>query len=182
MSTQWLSFLVIVWQVLSLVYRLLSEGKMATQREAYYCLVQNFKDQNEFNCILQGSTCDVYLVCDSVLLCVFSAVFRCGSIDTVLKVFSGHISKWFRLHCRIGFVEGVFIVVCVCVFSSIHSSIESLNTVRGFFHELSILIFQSCHTYICTYTVIQYHLYTACSKQYSTNHCDPSHVPVSLFS
>ena len=68
------------------------------------------------------------------------------------------------------------------VFSSIHSSIESLNTVRGFFHELSILIFQSCHTYICTYTVIQYHLYTACSNQYSTNHCDPSHVPVSLFS
>jgi meiotic recombination protein SPO11 len=42
-----------IWQVLSLIYRLLSEGKMATQREAYYCLVQNFKDQNEFNCILQ---------------------------------------------------------------------------------------------------------------------------------
>lgn len=43
-----------VWQVLGLVQRLLQEGKMATQREAYYCLVQYFKNQAEFNSTLQG--------------------------------------------------------------------------------------------------------------------------------
>ena len=43
-----------VWQVLSLIYQLLDEGKVVTQREAYYCLVQQFKNQNEFNSILQG--------------------------------------------------------------------------------------------------------------------------------
>ncbi len=30
------------------------EGKLATQREAYYCLVQHFKNQVEFNDTLQG--------------------------------------------------------------------------------------------------------------------------------
>lgn len=43
-----------VWQVLELVQRLLQEEKMATQREAYYCLVNHFKDQAEFNSTLQG--------------------------------------------------------------------------------------------------------------------------------
>ncbi len=43
-----------VWLVLSLVQRLLLEEKMATQREAYYCLVQHFRNQAEFNDTLQG--------------------------------------------------------------------------------------------------------------------------------
>ena len=43
-----------VWQVLALVQRLLQEGKVATQREAYYCLVQHFCNQGEFNDTLQG--------------------------------------------------------------------------------------------------------------------------------
>ncbi|CAI8016301.1 Meiotic recombination protein SPO11-2, partial [Geodia barretti] len=42
-----------IWQVLELVQRLLQEDKMATQREAYYCLVNHFKDQAEFNSTLQ---------------------------------------------------------------------------------------------------------------------------------
>ena len=50
-----------VWQVLGLVQRLLLEGKMATQREAYYCLVQYFKNQAEFNNTLQGKTQDQYI-------------------------------------------------------------------------------------------------------------------------
>ena len=45
----------IVWQVLALVQKLLTEGKVATQREAYYCLVQHFKSQSEFNDTLQGT-------------------------------------------------------------------------------------------------------------------------------
>ena len=45
-----------VWQVLELVQRLLQEDKMATQREVYYCLVNHFKDQAEFNNTLQGKT------------------------------------------------------------------------------------------------------------------------------
>ena len=45
-----------VWQVLELVQRLLQEDKMATQREVYYCLVNHFKDQAEFNSTLQGKT------------------------------------------------------------------------------------------------------------------------------
>jgi len=44
----------LVWQVLALIQRLLLEGKVATQREAYYCLVQHFKNQSEFNDTLQG--------------------------------------------------------------------------------------------------------------------------------
>ena len=43
-----------VWQVLALVQKLLLEGKVATQREAYYCLVQHFRSQGEFNDTLQG--------------------------------------------------------------------------------------------------------------------------------
>ena len=43
-----------VWQVLAFVQRLLLESKVATQREAYYCLVQHFKNQSEFNDTLQG--------------------------------------------------------------------------------------------------------------------------------
>ena len=43
-----------VWQVLALIQKLLLEGKVATQREAYYCLVQHFKNQGEFNDTLQG--------------------------------------------------------------------------------------------------------------------------------
>lgn len=42
-----------IWQVLALIQRLLLEGKVATQREAYYCLVQHFKTQAEFNDTLQ---------------------------------------------------------------------------------------------------------------------------------
>lgn len=44
-----------VWQVLALVQRLLIEGKLVTQREAYYTLVQHFKNQSEFNDTLQGN-------------------------------------------------------------------------------------------------------------------------------
>ncbi len=54
MHIRYRSLLYPVWVVLSLVQRLLLEGKMATQREAYYCLVQNFKNQAEFNDTLQG--------------------------------------------------------------------------------------------------------------------------------
>ena len=43
-----------VWQVLALIQKLLLEGKVATQREAYYYLVQHFKNQGEFNDTLQG--------------------------------------------------------------------------------------------------------------------------------
>ena len=50
-----LTLCVSVWQVLELVQRLLQEDKMATQREAYYCLVNHFKDQAEFNSTLQGN-------------------------------------------------------------------------------------------------------------------------------
>ena len=49
-----LVFLFVVWHVLALVQRLLLERKVATQREAYYCLVQHFKSQAEFNAALQG--------------------------------------------------------------------------------------------------------------------------------
>ena len=48
------SLFIAVWQVLALVQKLLLEGKVATQREAYYCLVQHFKNQTEFNDTLQG--------------------------------------------------------------------------------------------------------------------------------
>lgn len=50
-----------VWLVLSLVQKLLLEGKVATQREAYYCLVQHFKNQSEFNDTLQGKLIDLYI-------------------------------------------------------------------------------------------------------------------------
>uniref|UniRef100_A0A1X7T3E5 DNA topoisomerase (ATP-hydrolyzing) n=1 Tax=Amphimedon queenslandica TaxID=400682 RepID=A0A1X7T3E5_AMPQE len=43
-----------IWQALALVYQLVQEGKTATQREAYYCLVKHFKSQTEFNNTLQG--------------------------------------------------------------------------------------------------------------------------------
>ena len=42
---------------------------MATQREAYYCLVQHFKNQAEFNSTLQGKTCmivHVYMIVQHV--------------------------------------------------------------------------------------------------------------------
>ena len=54
-----------VWQVLALIQKLLLEGKVATQREAYYCLVQYFKNQGEFNDTLQG---EVDSLCVSVCL------------------------------------------------------------------------------------------------------------------
>ena len=44
----------VVWQVLALVQRLLLKDKLVTQREAYYTLVQHFKNQTEFNNTLQG--------------------------------------------------------------------------------------------------------------------------------
>ena len=43
-----------VWQVLSFIYKLVQDSKTVTQREAYYCLVQHFKSQTEFNNTLQG--------------------------------------------------------------------------------------------------------------------------------
>lgn len=48
-------FVLQVWQILALVYQLVQEGKTATQREAYYCLVKHFKSQAEFNNTLQGA-------------------------------------------------------------------------------------------------------------------------------
>ena len=53
-----------VWQVLALIQKLLLEGKVATQREAYYCLVQYFKNQGEFNDTLQGEL-------NSLWVCVY---------------------------------------------------------------------------------------------------------------
>lgn len=44
----------IVWQVLGLIHQLVQENKAVTQREGYYCLVQHFKNQAEFNDTLQG--------------------------------------------------------------------------------------------------------------------------------
>eukprot|EP00731_Ephydatia_muelleri_P030324 Em0021g847a len=43
-----------IWQVLALIQRLLAEGKVVTQREGYYTLVNHFKNQSEFNATLQG--------------------------------------------------------------------------------------------------------------------------------
>lgn len=43
-----------VWQTLAFIQKLLLEDKMVTQREVYYCLVQHFSSQNDFNNTLQG--------------------------------------------------------------------------------------------------------------------------------
>lgn len=43
-----------IWQVLALIHKILVEGKAITQREGYYCLVNRFKNQSEFNATLQG--------------------------------------------------------------------------------------------------------------------------------
>lgn len=42
-----------IWQVLALIHKILVEGKAITQREGYYCLVNRFKNQSEFNATLQ---------------------------------------------------------------------------------------------------------------------------------
>ena len=44
----------LVWQVIAMIQKLLQAGKTVTQREAYYSLVQHFKNQSEFNDVLQG--------------------------------------------------------------------------------------------------------------------------------
>ena len=85
-----LTLCVSVWQVLELVQRLLQEDKMATQREAYYCLVNHFKDQAEFNSTLQGNaqcsmtssyTCALIgvsnLITSSWLLYTYSWISKC---------------------------------------------------------------------------------------------------------
>ena len=44
----------LVLQVLSLIQRVVVESKCVTQRDAYYTLIQHFRNQAEFNDTLQG--------------------------------------------------------------------------------------------------------------------------------
>lgn len=62
-----------IWQVLSLVQRLLGEGKMATQREAYYVLTQHFRNQGEFNDTLQDVVALTGCARSSLGLCASSS-------------------------------------------------------------------------------------------------------------
>lgn len=43
-----------VWQTMAFIQKLLLEDKTVTQREVYYCLVQHFSSQTDFNNTLQG--------------------------------------------------------------------------------------------------------------------------------
>ena len=45
-----------VWQTLAFIQKLLLEDKVVTQREVYYCLVQHFSSQTDFNNTLQGTS------------------------------------------------------------------------------------------------------------------------------
>ena len=97
-----------VWQVLAFVQRLLLESKVATQREAYYCLVQHFKNQSEFNDTLQGrwrSITHIFLIewenfkmevlaewlVGRGTQCYFP--YRCGSTDRLCSFLSGHLCQ-----------------------------------------------------------------------------------------
>ena len=74
--------IIIVWQVISLVQKLILEDKTVTQREAYYCLVQYFKNQREFNDVLQGNEC-MLLHCLSLL---FVVVVVCSDVVVLTGV------------------------------------------------------------------------------------------------
>jgi len=43
-----------VWQTLAFIQKLIIEDKVVTQREVYYCLVNHFQSQSDFNNTLQG--------------------------------------------------------------------------------------------------------------------------------
>lgn len=62
-----------IWQALALVYQLVQEGKTATQREAYYCLVKHFKSQTEFNNTLQDLVAFIGCTRDSLGICASSS-------------------------------------------------------------------------------------------------------------
>ncbi|XP_064394698.1 uncharacterized protein LOC135341935 isoform X3 [Halichondria panicea] len=70
-----------IWQVLSLVQKLLLEGKVATQREAYYCLVQHFKNQSEFNDTLQDVVALTGCARSSLGICASSSGAIAGRVQ-----------------------------------------------------------------------------------------------------
>ena len=84
----------IVWQVISLVQKLILEDKTVTQREAYYCLVQYFKNQREFNDVLQGNECrlltlSIFVVCLDVVVLTGVARASLGICATSSGAISG---------------------------------------------------------------------------------------------
>lgn len=130
--------------MLALIQKLLLEGKVATQREAYYCLVQYFKNQGEFNDTLQGGQSKQLL-----LRACFTSTFkhmygnvqiscilvcRCGSTDRLCPVISGNMCQQLWSSCWVSTLEGM------CSNMIIHNSFPFTNRKQ----MVNLLTVQTC--------------------------------------
>lgn len=76
-----------MWAVLSMIHKLLINGKHITQREMFYCLIKSFKDQRELNAIIQDIVAMLHCPRQCLGLFATSRGFISGSLMWNVKYF-----------------------------------------------------------------------------------------------